>query len=59
MSVRMHLKAEDSQGNKAEIDVQEFKTLNEAYKAISELKKELEKLTSELKQLKNGNSKRR
>jgi len=55
----MHLKAEDSQGNKAEIDVQENKTLNEAYKAISDLKKELTKLQTELKQLKDGNRKHR
>ncbi len=59
MSVKMHLKAEDSQGNKAEIDVQENKTLNEAYKAISDLKKELTKLQTELKQLKDGNRKHR
>ena len=52
-------KLEDSQGNKAEIEFTEFKTLNEAYKAITELQKEIVKLQTELKQLKDGNSKRR
>ena len=50
----MIAKVWDSKGNKAEIEVTEFKTLQDAYKVILELKQQIENLKYEIKQLKNG-----
>jgi len=50
----MIAKVWDSKGNKAEIEVTEFRTLQDAYKVILELKQQIENLKYEIKQLKNG-----
>jgi len=50
MALMILLEAEDPQGNKAKIEVTEFKTLADAIKEIKKLKAEIEKL----KQLVNG-----
>jgi len=50
----MTAKITDSQGNKAEIEVTEFKTLQDAYKVILELQKEIQELKEEVRKLKNG-----
>jgi len=52
----MTVRAWDNEGNKAEIQVTEFKTLQDAYRVILELKAEIEKLKLEVKGLKDGNS---
>ncbi len=53
----MIAKVWDSEGNKAEIEVIEFKTLKDAVKVINELQIEVKKLQEEIEKLKNGNSK--
>ena len=52
----MTIRAWDNKGNKAEIEVTEFKTLQDAYKVIIELKQQVENLKHEIKQLKDGTS---
>lgn len=52
----MTIRAWDNKGNKAEIEVTEFKTLQDAYKVIIELKQQVENLKNEIKKLKNGTS---
>jgi len=54
--VMMIAKIWDNKGNKAEIEVTEFKTLQDAYKVIIELKQQVENLKNEIKKLKNGTS---
>jgi len=44
----------DNTGNKAEIEVTEFKTLKDAIKVIKELQDEITNLKSEIKKIKNG-----
>lgn len=48
------LEAEDPQGNKAKIEVTEFKSLADAAKVIRDLKKEVENLKTEIQNIKNG-----
>ena len=48
------LEAEDPQGNKAKIEVTEFKTLQDAYRVILGLTAEIDALKKEIEQLKNG-----
>lgn len=52
----MIARIQDNDGNKAEIEVTEFKTLKDAYKVINGLQQEVIKLQEEIKKLKNGNS---
>jgi len=54
--MKMIAKVWDNKGNKAEINVTEFKSLQDAYKVIVELKQEVENLKNEIKKLKNGTS---
>jgi len=46
------LEAEDQQGNKAKIEVTEFKTFADAVKEIKRLNEVVEKLTEEINKLK-------
>jgi len=55
----MTVKAWDNEGNKAEIEITEFKSLKDAYKVIQDLLKEVENLKQQIKELKDGNIKRR
>lgn len=48
------LEAEDQQGNKAKIEVTEFKSLADAIKEIKKLHIEIDKLNIEIAKLKNG-----
>ena len=52
----MSVKVWDAQENKAEIEIIEFKTLQDAYKVILDLVKEVENLKQQIKELKDGNS---
>jgi hypothetical protein len=52
----MTVKVTDSKGSKAEIEVTEFKSLQEAYKVILDLVKQVENLKQRIKELKDGNS---
>ena len=54
MALMILLEAEDPQGNKAKIEVTEFKTLQDAAKIISDLCIRIELLEKEIKKLKNG-----
>lgn len=48
MALMILLEAEDQQGNKAKIEVTEFKTLADAIKEIRKLKLEIEQLKQKL-----------
>lgn len=50
----LRAKVWDSQGNKAEIEVTEFKSLKDAYKEIAKLIKIIEELKQDIEKLKNG-----
>ena len=54
MALMILLEAEDPQGNKAKIEVTEFKTLQDAYRVILGLTAEIDALKKEIEQLKNG-----
>jgi len=56
MALMILLEAEDPQGNKAKIEVTEFKSLTEAVKLIAELQKEIQELKQQLSELTNGTS---
>ena len=54
MALMILLEAEDPQGNKAKIEVTEFKSLTDAVKIIRELRIKIETLEKEIKQIKHG-----
>ena len=54
MALMILLEAEDPQGNKAKIEVTEFKSLTDAVKIIRELRIKIEALEKEIKQIKHG-----
>ena len=54
MALMILLEAEDPQGNKAKIEVTEFKSLIDAVKIIRELRIKIETLEKEIKQIKHG-----
>lgn len=48
------LEAEDQQGNKAKIEVSEFRTLADAIKEIRKLQAQINELNDKLAELNNG-----
>jgi len=53
------LEAEDQQGNKAKIEVTEFRTIADALREIKKLTTEITELKKEIEKLKDGTTNRK